>query len=115
MNEDLARDRLEDLCPIEEEPTLTEPQLDRCLALAATVDEDGLTPGNEDWTPTYSERGLYYAAREAWTLKKARAASRFDFTTDGQSFRRSQLADHCDEMIRRMNAKLAQSATTVLG
>ena len=111
MNEDAALNRLGDLCPIDEEPTLSEAQLERCLALGAVEDADGLLPGEDDYTPTYSDRGVYLAAREAWILKKARAASRFDFTTDGQSFRRSQVADHCDEMIRRMNAKLALTTT----
>lgn len=111
MNESDALDRLGDLCPIDEEPTLTDAQLARCLALGRVEDADGLLPGEDDYTPTYSERGVYLAAREAWILKKARAAGRFDFTTDGQTFRRSQVADHCDEMIRRMNAKLALTAT----
>lgn len=110
MDATTALDRLTDLCPHTEEPTLTDQQIDRCLAFAATVDAAGRSPDDPEWEPTYSTRGIYLAAREAWTIKKARAANRFDFATDGQMFRRSQVADHCDEMIRRMNSKLAASA-----
>jgi hypothetical protein len=109
MNSSDAMLRLEDLCPPDDEPTLSSQQMNRLLAFAAVEDEEGRDPTDPDWIATFDQVGVYRAAREGWIRKKARAASRFDFTTDGQMFKRSQLADHCDEMIRRMNVKLSSS------
>lgn len=47
------------------------------------------------WTPTWD---LNTAAAEGWELKAGKAAARFDFGTDGQTFQRSQVIAHCHRM-----------------
>lgn len=42
---------------------------------------------NDDWTPTYD---MNAAAADIWSEKAASLAGNFDFSTDGQSFSRSQ-------------------------
>jgi hypothetical protein len=46
-------------------------------------------PAEEGYTPTYSVLGCRVA-------KRGKIVGRFDFTTDGQTFRRSQVLDHVD-------------------
>ena len=43
------------------------------------------------WTPTYD---IHAAAVAGCLLKASKAAGRFDFTTDGQTFNRSQIIAH---------------------
>ena len=49
------------------------------------------------WTPTYD---LAAAAARGWELKAGKAATMYDFTTDGQTFRRAQVIAHCRRMVR---------------
>ncbi len=53
---------------------------------------------------------LHLAAALAWEAKAARAAGRFDFTTDGQTFRRAQVIDQCQAMARMHRRRRASSA-----
>lgn len=47
------------------------------------------------WAPTWDLRA---AAREGWRRKAAKASSMYDFTTDGQTFRRSMTFAQCMQM-----------------
>src|SRR5688500_13247756 len=47
------------------------------------------------WAPTWD---LNDAVARGWELKAGKAAEDFEFTTDGQTFRRQQLIDHCERM-----------------
>lgn len=60
------------------------------------------------WTPTWD---LAAAAVEGWEQKAALAAGRFEFTTDGQSFLRQQVVEHCHAQADRYRRKM--SATVV--
>lgn len=83
----------------DEEPTLTAGEVTTLLDdNAQTVDADEVLPSEEGWVPTYSRGGAFKAVAEAWRLKAARLVGDFDFTTDGQQFRRSQKSDHCLRM-----------------
>jgi len=84
------------------------------LPMAATCDADGLEPDVDDWTPTYSIPGCYRAITEGWTIKHGRATGRFDFTTDGQMFRRSQTLDQIEHQ-RKLYARKAQCSPSTLG
>lgn len=109
MNAAEAQARIEFYCPAGDDPTLSSADMAVLLTLAAAVDADGYAPSDAEWTATYSVRGCLYAAREGWIKKKGKVVGRFDFTTDDQQFRRSQIADHIDEQIRLLTAKLPQS------
>jgi hypothetical protein len=56
------------------------------------------------WSPTWD---LNAAAAKGWQIKAGKVASRFDFTTDGQSFQRAQMLDHCRSMERSYRRKIA--------
>lgn len=94
-------------------PTLTGPEVQALLPLAAVDDADGYTPDADDWTPTYSTVGCYRAVAEGYGIKVGKASGRFDFTSDGQTFRRSQMVDHLDEQRRLYAAKVQQSPSTL--
>lgn len=96
------------------DPTLSAYEVTSLLGLAAVQDDDRLCPPHDDWTPTYSVVGCYRAIAEGWALKRGKAVGRFDFTTDGQMFRRSQVRDQIDAEERKWRAKV-QSSPLVLG
>lgn len=84
------------------------------LPMAATCDTDGIEPDGDDWTPTYSVRGCYRAIAEGYTIKYGLAVGRFEFTTDGQTFRRQQTLDQLEHQ-RKMYARKVQDAPSTIG
>ena len=97
MNEGSARVRLEAMTAASVEPTLTEDELDQLLDMARRPDVFGALPSDTDWEPTWN---LDYAAAVGWHWKAGKVTANFDFSTDGQSFQRSQVWQHCDAMRR---------------
>jgi hypothetical protein len=76
-------------------PTATEPTWPLS---GASVTHEGVSYTGYDtgvWTPTYD---LYAAAAEGWRWKAGKIADAFDFSTDQQSFDRSQKVAHCMKM-----------------
>jgi hypothetical protein len=106
MDATAATARINLYCPTADDPALTEDEIALLLAMAAVVDEEDLEPAEEGYTPTYSVLGCLRAAREGWVAKRGKIVGRFDFTTDGQTFRRSQVLDHVDGQIDRLNRKI---------
>ncbi len=112
MNHAAAEYRFEAYCPPCRDPELTPDQVVIALEEAAAPDADGNPPSAVEWTPTYDTQGVWRAIVRGWEMKAANVADRFDFTTDGQTFRRSQVIDHCEAMAGRYRRKLAQSVPT---
>lgn len=104
-----AQTKFEALCPSDSDPTLTVDQVLVAIAEAAVVDADDLAPSDEDWTPTYSAAGVWRAVVRGWEMKLANAVDRFDFTTDGQTFRRSQVVAHCRQQVEMHRRKIVAS------
>ena len=78
-------------------------------ASGASVTVDGVTyEGTTDgaWTPTYD---LYAAAAEGWRWKAGKVSNAFDFSTDQQSFDRSQMYDHCMKQAAFYDARAGTS------
>lgn len=85
---------------------LTEPSWP---ASGASVTIDGVTYEGDDtdvWTPTYD---LYAAAAEGWRWKAGKIADAYDFSTDQQSFERSQKVEHCMKMAAFYDARAGTS------
>src|SRR5690554_5948359 len=102
MDVNTALDRLELYARPYDDPELNPAELQMLLDMHARCpDPDGVEPDETGWVPSYSVQGVYRAAAEAWKVKLGAVAGRFDFTTDGQTFRRSQQSDHCEAMIRK--------------
>lgn len=98
----------------DDDPALSAYEVASLLPIAATTDADDLEPDASDWTPTYSVVGCYRALAEGWTMKRGKATGRFDFTTDGQMFRRSQTLDQI-EYQRKLYARKVQCSPSTLG
>lgn len=111
MNFDAARLKFAAHCPPDDDPALTFDQVAVALAEAAAIDVDDLAPSDEGWTPTYSAAGVWRAIVRGWEMKAANAGGRFDFTTDGQTFRRSQTVAHCRAQAEIHRRKLSGYTT----
>ena len=98
MTEAEAQARLEHMVASREEPTLTAQEIADLLSMCKLADSAGLAPSDADWEPTGA---LNRGAAEGWRSKMAKIAGRFDFSADGASFQRSQVAEHCLEMANR--------------
>jgi len=106
MNETEARARLERMTDAYSDPALTEEDIYDCVMMSRLVDANGLAPSDPDWTPTWD---LNRGAAEGWRRKKGKIAMHYDFSSDGQSFSRSQAVQHCEEMIRHYQRRIATS------
>jgi len=93
------------------DPTLTTIEVADLVASARVEDVDGNAVGSEEWVPTYGIRNLHIALVDGWRMKAAEASMRFDFTTDGQQFRRSQVADACERQADMWRRRIAGSVT----
>lgn len=95
MTEAEALARLERMTAASEEPVLSSEELTDLLNLSKTVDSWGVAPGEDGWSPSWD---LNRGAAEGWRWKAAKVASRFQFTTDGASYHREQVMQHCERM-----------------
>lgn len=59
---------------------------------------------NPEWTPTYD---LAAAAADVWGEKAAAVAGAFDFTADGATFRKSQVAEQYAQQARMWRSRRA--------
>ena len=88
----------------ESDPPLSEPELEQLLADAALLDANGLTPLNEEWTPTYD---LNAAASTGWLIKAARASTLIEVDPPGSGIVTSKVFDNCRAMARVFGGKKA--------
>lgn len=113
MNRASALDRLSVLSAAEHDPQLSFLELETLLGMfAKSVDADGNPPDAEEWTPTYSVIGIHRAVKAAFEVKAAKASDRFDFTTDGQMFNRSQVSKILMMMADSKKSSLSSTART---
>ncbi len=101
-------DKLKQITAWDIEPVLTEDDLNELLAVAAIEDADGLTPVNEEWTPTYD---LNTAAAQAWLIKAGRAAATVDTPEAGMVT--SKVFDNCRTMARIYSTKRNASVSVI--
>jgi len=88
----------------ETEPSLTEDDLNAALGTSAVKDAAGLSPLEEEWTPTFD---INAAAAAAWLIKAARAAATVDEPTAGVVT--SRIFENCRAMARIYSAKRSWS------
>lgn len=70
----------------------------------------GALAANDDWTATYD---LNAAAADIWAEKAATLAGGFDFSTDGQSFSRSQAYQFAMTQSRYFRARRSKKTITL--
>ena len=106
MTEAEALARLKRMTDPDSDPALTADDVADCLAMSKLVDADGLAPSDASWTPTWD---LNRGAAEGWRRKAGRLAMRFDFSSDGQQFQRSQAVEHCERMAEQYRRRIVSS------
>lgn len=75
----------------------------------ASVTLDGVTYQGTDegaWLPTYD---LYAVAAEGWRWKAGKITDAYDFSTDQQTFNRSQAVEQCMKMAEYYDARAGTS------
>lgn len=60
--------------------------------------------GQALWVPTYN---LAYAVALGWELKLGKVAGLYDFESDDQAYKRSQVYRHCQAMVKEWKGKTA--------
>jgi len=98
MPDSAEKIRLKAMTAWDEEPTLSDTEIDALLTQFSRVDETGLEPSDPSWTATYDLRA---AAKEGWTWKMGRASSLVSTDLDGDRMSSNQVFDHCKEMVRK--------------
>ena len=101
-------DKLKQITAWDIEPELTEDELEEFLAAAALEDAAGLSPLNEEWTPTYD---LNAAASAAWLVKAARSAQLVEVDPPGSGLFSSRVFENCRAMARIYAAQRTFTAT----
>ena len=114
MNQAEALAYISDNLEPDSDPVLSPDEVLSLLPLAVVNDTDGNCPTAAAWTPTYDRLGCARAIAEGWMKKRAKAIGRFDFTTDGQMFRRSQTLDQIEAQ-RRLWARRVPVSPSTLG
>src|SRR5436190_20451496 len=92
-----ALDKLKLITAWEDDPALTESDLEDMLATAALPDDDGKTPESEGWSRTYV---INAAARDAWLIKAARTAALVEIDPPESGIVTSKIFDNCRRMAR---------------
>lgn len=64
--------------------------------------------GTTAWEPTYNQ---FASISLGWELKAAECAGIYQFSSDGQSFNRQQVYEHCIEMAKQWRMKKTGAAT----
>ena len=90
-----AEARLKAMLAWDQPPALTQTEIDQLLEMSKLRDPYDLPPDDANWTPTWD---LNIGAAEGWRWKAAKVAGNYGFSTDGQSFNREQVHDHCLRM-----------------
>lgn len=67
-----------------------------------TFDSDGRAPGDADYTTTYD---IARIVADVWDEKAAAASCCFDYSGDGASLQRSQIADNYSKQASRWRAR----------
>lgn len=113
MNQQSALRFISDRLHPDDDPILDPDTVVSLLEHARAVDTNDRPPSDANWIPTYSRTGCYRALAEGWAMKRDKVAGRFDFLTDGQNFRRSQMWDHCEAARQRWQARVQSSPSTL--
>jgi hypothetical protein len=112
MDAALAWSRLRDMVQASSAPSLSDAEVESLLHQARRADTYGLAPNATGWTPSYN---LNAAAAEGWRRKAGKVAGEFDFSTDGQSFSRSQQYRACLDMAAQYARKASASVSLAGG
>ncbi len=97
MDDVQATIRLRMMTAADDDPALTEAELDELVLMSRRADRDGYVISDATWTPTFD---LNAAASTGWLWKAGKAAKDVTFSSDGQKFDLSNLIEHCERMSR---------------
>ena len=100
-----AKEKLKKLTAWDEEPALTDAEIDELLAASGVADAEGNGPTSESWSPTYD---INSAAAEGWMIKAARTASTTETDPDSLTIT-SRVFENCIRMAKLFSGKRAGS------
>ncbi len=80
------------------EPALTDADIQLCIRGARRQDVDGNLVTSESWSETYDKE---WAISRAWELKAGKAAGLYTFMQGGNQLMRSDMIRHCREQSDR--------------
>lgn len=104
MLKEVAIARLTRMAAADVEPQLDALDLEYLLAMSRLVDEFGRSAEDPDWIGTWN---LNRAAAKAWEMKAGKCSDKFNFSSDVNSFQRTQVFDHCIKMADRFGKKVS--------
>lgn len=84
-------------------PALTDDELETVLVASRVRDGNGVIVTDAAYELTIE---FALAISKAWAVKAVRSASFYAFSTDGQSFSKDQVYDHCREQQAFWRAKV---------
>jgi len=104
MTEADALARLKVMLDYSAQPTLSELEVGYLLIMCKLADSAGRMPSDAAWVPTWD---LNRGAAEGWRWKASKAAAAmYDFSADGASYSRSQIAEHCRQQALAYQRKI---------
>lgn len=89
----LARARLERHAQASQAPALSADEVTDLLAMARTVDANGVAPDGTGYVPTWTDAGLERAASVGWLWKAGKA--KYDVKAGSTEAKRSQMEAIC--------------------
>ncbi len=90
-----------------DEPAVSEDDLEAILEGFARSDISGNLPGAEEWVPTYDFNA---AAADVWLVKAARAAALTEIDPPGSGIVTSKVFDNCMLMARNYRSRRTGTA-----
>ncbi len=104
MTAETAETQIKTLTKWEVCPTLTQVEIDLCVAEAKRTDSTGRLTTDANWVPSWD---IAAGVAFGWDLKAGNAAGEFDFAPEsGQSFKRSQITEQCEKMARMWRGRM---------
>ena len=101
------KDKLKKMTAWNVAPALVDAEIDELLNQSALMDNSGLAPLHEEWTPTYD---LNTAAAAGWLIKAGRATELVEVDPGSGQFT-SKVFDNCRAMARIYEAKKRTSVS----
>jgi hypothetical protein len=102
-----VRGRIAVFCDVDSDPTLSSEDVDVLVSMAKRLDDNGINPSEETWTPTWN---VNYAIAQGWLLKSSRLAPHYLFMSGGKMFSRNQYFDHCMKLYHKFMSRAGMMA-----
>lgn len=104
-----ARVAIAEMVAADQSPTLQDHEIEDVIRGCQMRDADGRKPTDANYIITVN---AHFIASKLWLRKASKCAAQFDFSSDNQSFKRSQQLKHCLEMSKEHSKLVMQGWPT---